>query len=260
MKTDISPEAQTKLNDWKWRVTNSKWLFWIIIGFGILGFVGWIKIARKTRDRTLINVALIFTVLTIVGFTLMGVTDDGNSDVTTANEDRATGFLVVLWFVQLVAGFSLNRKWLIWKAQVGEQTWFEENVTTGASDTKSKRIESNVANSFLDVSNEDYVETQQSVVLGQSNPIVQPNLENAPKSIDMNNFSDDDKSTLNQTVEGLVEKVTQEILENGYFSSFQDFSSRMNLQPHEIAKLQTRLTFSQKENPTPKNSGRILDI
>jgi ABC-type antimicrobial peptide transport system ATPase subunit len=112
----------------------------------------------------------------------------------------------------------------------------------------------------LNVSNEDYVQTQQSVVSGQNKPAVQPNLDSAAKSIDLNNFSDEDKNMLNQTVEGLAEKVSQEILKNGHFLSFQDFSSRMNLQPHEIAKLQTVVTFSQKENPTPKNSGRILDI
>jgi hypothetical protein len=190
----------------------------------------------------------------------MGITDDGNSDVTTAGENNATGFFIFMWFAQIIASFPLNKRWLLWKAQVGDQTWVEENVSNGAPDSKSKRIEASVANSFLNVSNEDYVQTQQSVVSGQSNPIVQPNVDSPAKSIDLNNFSDDGKNTLNQTVEGLAEKVSQEILKNGHFLSFQDFSSRMNLQPHEIAKLQTVVTFSQKENPSPKNSGRILDI
>ena len=190
----------------------------------------------------------------------MGVTDDGNSDVTTSGEDNAASFFAFLWLVQVIASFPLNKRWLLWKAQVGDQSWVEENASNRAPDSKSKRIETNVANSFLNVSNEDYVQAQQSVVPAQSDPIVQPNLDSAPKSIDLNDFSDDDKNILNQTVEGLVEKVTQEILENGHFLSFQDFSSRMNLQPHEIAKLQTMVTFPQRENPAPKNSGRILDI
>jgi hypothetical protein len=202
----------------------------------------------------------VFTSLTILAYTLMGVTDDGNSDVTTSGEDNAAGFFVFLWLVQIIASFPLNKRWLLWKAQVGDQSWVEENVSNGAPDAKSKRIETNVANSFLNVSNEDYVQTQQSVVPGQSYPITQPDLESDPKSIDLNDISNEEKNTLNQTVQGLVEKVNQEILENGNFLSFQDFSSRMNLQPHEIAKLQTMVTFSQKENPTPKNSGRILDI
>ena len=260
MKTDISPEAQARLNDRTWRFTNSRWRLWIYLSFGFLGLVGWIKIALKSRDRSLIYAAYVFTSLTILAYTFMGVTDDGNSDATTAGEDNAAGFFIVMWFVQIVASFPLNKRWLLWKAQVGDQTWVEENVSSVAPDSKSKRIENNVANSFLDVSNGDYVQTQQSFAPIQSDLSVQPNLKSAPKSIDLNNFSDEDKNILNQKVEGLVEKVTQEILENGHFLSFQDFSSRINLQPHEIAKLQTILTFSQKENPAPKNNGRILDI
>jgi len=260
MKTDMSPEAQARLNDRTWRFSNSRWRLWIYLSFGFLGLVGWIKVALKSRDRSLIYAAYVFTSLTILAYTLMGVTDDGNSEVTTSGEDNAAGFFIFLWLVQIIASFPLNKRWLLWKAQVGDQTWVEENVSNGVPDSKSKRIETSVANSFLNVSNEDYVQTQQSVVSGQNKPTVQPNLDSAAKSIDLNNFSDDDKNMLNQTVEGLAEKVSQEILKNGHFLSFQDFSSRMNLQPHEIAKLQTVVTFSQKENPTPKNSGRILDI
>ena len=124
MSLELSPEAHARLNDKKWRRSQSKWMFWIYLTSSMLGVVGFARLAIKTKDATLRKYAYSFSGLLSFIFLLIALDDstttqvDGQ-DVTKSGTlgDIGAIVLIVNYGLQIFFSFKANRIWLVFRAQ-----------------------------------------------------------------------------------------------------------------------------------------------
>ena len=137
MSLELSPEATARLNDKKWRRSQSKWMLWIYLSWSFLGAIGFARLAMKTKDTVLKKYAYVFLGLMFVIFLLIGLDDSTTTQVDgeTVAETSTLGnigmtLLFVNYGLQIYLSFKANKIWLVFRAQNNNPTWTAENLNS----------------------------------------------------------------------------------------------------------------------------------
>lgn len=93
-------------NDLGWQARNNLWLVPILVGMGVLAWVGFAYIAARTRYATWIVIAVVF----LAGAGLVVFWPEG------ARGSRSTAMLA-LWAAAVVVGFMVRGPYLRWAAE-----------------------------------------------------------------------------------------------------------------------------------------------
>ena len=284
MSLELSPEAHARLNDKKWRRSQSKWMLWIYITSSMLGVVGFARLAIKTKDKTLRKYAYIFSGLLFVVFLLIGLDDstttkvDGQ-DVTESGTLGTIGgiMLIVNYGLQIFFSFKANKIWLVFRAQNNNPTWTAENLNVTDVTRKAFTAPQELVKDALGIERSDFYATEVSESTEKITPPPPPPSaaqKKMPPPPPVSSGKTDIRET--QTID--LNLATVEILmrsagfdpvlaantivqreKRGGFSSFEEFANDLKLQPHQVAKLKPILIV-QKQAETGGSSGRILDI
>jgi DNA uptake protein ComE-like DNA-binding protein len=284
MSLELSPEAHARLNDKKWRRSQSKWMLWIYITSSMLGVVGFARLAIKTKDKTLRKYAYIFSGLLFVVFLLIGLDDstttkvDGQ-DVTESGTLGTIGgiMLIVNYGLQIFFSFKANKIWLVFRAQNNNPTWTAENLNVTDVARKAFTAPQELVKDALGIERSDFYATEVSESTEKITPPPPPPSaaqKKMPPPPPVSSGKTDIRET--QTID--LNLATVEILmrsaefdpvlaantivqreKRGGFSSFEEFANDLKLQPHQVAKLKPILIV-QKQAETGGSSGRILDI
>lgn len=101
----VTPQmtAQARLANKRWRILNSWWILPPILSFGILGWLGFLTAAIRTRKRVYWIFTAIYAALTVILFALPS---DGVWLYISGS------LLVVAWIVPTVHAATLNRRYL----------------------------------------------------------------------------------------------------------------------------------------------------
>lgn len=109
--------SEELLSDRSWRVRNSLWMLWGILSAGFFSFIGFGYTGARMRDLLRILIAAAGVLIVIVYFSIPSEVDP----TTGASTHPMIGVVAMWWIATTVAGFFLNRKWLIWKANHAPQ-------------------------------------------------------------------------------------------------------------------------------------------
>lgn len=283
MSLELSPDAQARLNDKKWRRSQSKWMLWIYLSTSTLGVVGFSRLAIKTKDKTLRNYAYIFSGLLFLIFLVAGLSDstttqvDGQ-EVTESDTLSSIGtFLIFLNYgLQIFLSFKANKIWLVFKAQNNEITWTAENLNVANPIQSAPAAPQNTPNEVLGIESEDYFAAptvpQTSKVMPPPPPPTTRKMPPPPPppAAKVQVEAAKGQTDLNAaTVESLMKDAGFDPVlaantivqreKRGGFSSFEEFANDLSLQPHQVAKLKPILIV-EKQGEASGGSGRILDI
>lgn len=283
MSLELSPEAHARLNDKKWRRSQSKWMLWIYITSSMLGVVGFARLAIKTKDKTLRKYAYIFSGLLFVVFLLIGLDDstttkvDGQ-DVTESGTLGTIGGIVLLinYGLQVFLSFKANKIWLVFRAQNNNPTWTAENLNVTDVARKAFTAPQELVKDALGIERNDFYATEVSESTEKITPPPPPPAaqKKMPPPPPVSSGKTDIRETLTidlnlATVENLMRiadfdpvlaaNTVVQREKRGGFSSFEEFANDLKLQPHQVAKLKPILIV-QKQAETGGSSGRILDI
>ena len=279
MSLELSPEAHARLNDKKWRRSQSKWMLWIYLTSSTLGVVGFARLSIKTKDKALKNYTYILSGVLFLIFLLAGISDstttqvDGKDVTETDAIGTIGGFLLVFNYgLQVYLSLKANKIWLIFKAQNNNPTWTAENLNVKDVAQKAFMAPQELVKDVLGIQSNDYfaptTDKETSKVMpppptGRKTPPPPPppttNASPKPSSVDLNT------STVEELMKDagfdpvLAANTVVQREKRGGFSSFEEFANDLKLQPHQVAKLKPVLKI-QKQSEAGGNSGRILDI
>ena len=272
MSLELSPEATARLNDKKWRRSQSKWMLWIYLSWSFLGAIGFARLAMKTKDTVLKKYAYVFLGLMFVIFLLIGLDDSTTTQVDgeTVAETSTLGnigmtLLFVNYGLQIYLSFKANKIWLVFRAQNNNPTWTAENlnstVVAKTAPTSSQEIVKDVAGIEHD---EFFSSTKTNAAEKVTPPAPLPinGIESAQQEslkIDLNTASVEILMKNGEFDPVLAANTIVQREKRGGFSSFEEFANDLKLQPHQLAKLRPILII-EKRTESGGNSGRILDI
>lgn len=271
MKRSVPESSAIKLASGKWRLRHSAWLLAVIAGLGFFSFIGFVYCAIRVRTRKWWIIALVSGVLTAVGMLLMEYPQNA------AGKSNAAGasFVIILWFVSMIAGFAFNRDYLRWRSTVTRQdAWYTQPVQDGLSPapvSRSSGTRSPMAGpgtGFLGVESEEYYEpgtlisnrkTARSITehaLGSSG-VAHPN-------VDVNSASASEMAAAFELDNALAERIVAVREERGGYRDFGDFVIAAQIQPHVVVGIQSRAVFGELPGASPRIAsdnpgGRILD-
>ena len=224
----------------KWRIRHSAWLLAPILGIGLLSFVGFAYIGLRARTRK-------FWIALVVGGVgsaiVWVVTSDSNAAVDGSQvSDWGTGVSLAVWAGLIVYGVLINRDYLRWRAgHSGGNAWYRQPVP-------SPRPGAPLAPPPQGFPAIDRPRAQPGPVDANSTPAAEMA---AALRIDPD-------------LAGRIVAVRQA---RGGFRDLDDLVAAAGLQPHEMVKLNGRVTFGPVQaGPRPEApqhgelGGRILDF
>lgn len=280
MSLELSPDAQARLNDKKWRRSQSKWMLWIYLSSSTLGVIGFARLAIKTKDKTLKNYAYIFSGLLFLIFLIAGLSDstttqvDGQ-DVTESDPlGSIGGFLIVINYgLQIFLSLKANKIWLVFKAQNNEMSWTAENLNVANPIKNVPAAPEGMTTDVLGIDSEEYfaptVAQQTSKVMPPPPttrkmpppppPVVKAQTQEKNSSTDLNTASVEILMKEAGFDPVLAANTVVQREKRGGFSCFEEFANDLSLQPHQVAKLKPILIV-EKQGEASGGSGRILDI
>ncbi len=283
MSLELSPEAHARLNDKKWRRSQSKWMFWIYLTSSMLGVVGFARLAIKSKDATLRKYAYIFSGLLTLIFVLIAL-DDSTTTQVDGQEVTESGTLgdigaIVLIFnygLQIFFSFKANKIWLVFRAQNNNPTWTAENLNVKDVTRKAFTAPHELVKDALGIESTDFYSATPSEpaekVVPPPPPSTQKKMPPPPPPVAAAKNTRQENLTVDlnlATVEVLIKNAEFDPVlaantivqreKRGGFSSFEEFANDLQLQPHQVAKFKPILIVQKQAEPGG-SSGRILDI
>ena len=279
MSPELSPEAVARLNDKKWRRSQSKWMLWIYLTSSMLGVVGFARIAIKTKNQVAKRYTYILTALLFVLFTLVGLDTptekivDGETVSESGTLGTIGGFIILLNYgLQIFLSLKLNKIWLVFKAQDNNPNWVQENLTIKGVTQSLVQSPQDLVKDALGIDKNDYVSNAPESSF-KTPPPPPPPRKTPPPSPVSSIQSEDVHSTINlnkASVEDLIKitgidpvlaaNIIVQREKIGGFSSFESFATTMQLQPHQISKLKPILVVEKNSAEQSEKPGRVLDI
>ena len=284
MSLELSPEAHARLNDKKWRRSQSKWMLWIYLTSSMLGAVGFARIAIKTKDATAKKYAYMFAGIMFVIFLLMGLDDstttqvDGE-DVTQSGTlgNIGAGLIFLNYGLQIFFSFKANKIWLVFRAQNNNPTWTAENLNVKDVARKAFVEPHELVKDALGIERNDFYAAPAPEETAKTTPPPPPpasqkKMPPPPPPVAAAKTSPAEHQIIDlnsATVEMLMKSAEFDPVlaantivqreKRGGFSSFEEFANDLKLQPHQVAKFKPILIVKKQSEPGG-SSGRILDI
>jgi DNA uptake protein ComE-like DNA-binding protein len=281
MSLDLSPEALARLNDKKWRRSQSKWMLWIYLTSSMLGIIGFARIAIKTKNKTAKNYTYILAGVLFALFTLVGLDTptekvvDGETVSESGTLGTIGGFLILVNYgLQIFLSLKLNKIWLVYKAQGKTSNWAQENLAIKGEVQTPVDPSQDIVRDALGIDKGDYLSN--SPVTAQQTASRTPAL--PPRNPSTASVASEQKEASAQAILNLNKASVEEFINVGGidpvlaanivvqrekingFSSFESFATTMQLQPHQIAKLKSILLVEKTEGQATEKPGRVLDI
>jgi DNA uptake protein ComE-like DNA-binding protein len=279
MNPDLSPAALARLNDKKWRRSQSKWMLWIYLTSSSLGVIGFARIAIKTKNKTALKYTYILSGILFVLFVLISLDNPTEKvvDGETVSESGVLGtigglLILVNYGLQIFLSFKVNKIWLVFKAQDNNPNWVQENLTVRDMSQTGVEASNALIKDELGIDQNDYVtSTPDSSFKMPPPPPSRKTPPPPPVSSAQSEIPVKSKLNLNKaTVEDLMKVVGIDPVlaanivvqreKVGGFSSFESFATTMQLQPHQIAKLKPTLIVEKVDAQQSEKPGRVLDI
>lgn len=271
MSLELSPEAHSRLNDKKWRRSQSRWMLWIHLSISLFGAVGFARLAIKTKDEMLKKYAYLFTGLMFLIFVLMGLDDstttqvDGQDVTESSTAGNIGGVLLLINYgLQIFFSFKANKIWLVFRAQNNNPTRTAENLNVTDVAQKGFMPSQELPKDVLGIDRNDFYTTVAPVPSKKVVPPLPP--------VSAGEIAGEENLTVDlnaATVEILMKSAEFDPVlaantivqreRRGGFSSFEEFANDLKLQPHQVAKFKSILIV-QKQTESESNSGRILDM
>jgi len=284
MSSELSPEAVARLNDKKWRRSQSKWMLWIYLTSSSLGVIGFARIAIKTKNPVAKKYTYILSGILFVLFTLIALDNPTETvvDGKTVTESGALGtigglLVFVNYGLQVFLSFKVNKIWLVHKAQDNNPDWVQQNITVKGVAQTLMQSPQDLVKDALGIDRSEYLaeSTPTPAQPSKKTPPPPPPPKNSPPpppSVKAASGSKPPKLlNLNAaTVEELIQvagldpvlaanTIVQREKSQG-FSSFDSFATIMHLQPHQIAKLKPMFVVDKPGGQQDDKPGRVLDI
>lgn len=285
--SSVSNSPGALLGDKEWRKRNSRWRWWVFLGFGLLGCVGFLIIAFRVQSRKFWTAATVASIGSAVCWLAMALSGDtSDSAATTAaskSSDTASGggwgagITMAVWVAQIVYAILLNRDYLRWKAD-NRNEWYNQpvNVQT-ASNFGAAPPPTQATAPFLGVDTSAYFASAPPQAppapASSSQPAPVPSTSQCPATaaIDINSASAGEIAVAVGVDDGVVGRVIDARIRRGGFSNMDDLVARAGLQPHEMLRFRDKIRFgpsstgsattnpTQPNPPTEPGTGRILD-
>ena len=277
---------QQKLADKKWRYINSWWIFPSLPSLGFLGWLGFMVAAIRTGQRKYWVFTGVYAALLGVAITMLSINPDGPmSDLAAIPRFGA-------WLGPTIHAAILNREYLTTLAAKGE--WYRAPVAQPNHSSETAPAP------FLGVTQSDYYAPDTHTSTPPQTPTYQapmeptpspeplpsqsssstgatatrrhsPNPTTAPGRLHANTATVDNLTGLPGVGPALAQRIVAVRDARGGYRDINDLAAAADLQPHELIRLRSHLTFDENtrtgqpqdgtRNPSqPGGTGRILDI
>lgn len=265
----MTPEE--KLCSRTWRLRNSAGVLWSILSFGFLTGVAFLIRGVKTKNKQWIGVGVGFLIL---GLGLMVATqffETGTKEApVTSTASTVWGWIWFLTFVGgIVATFITNRKWLVWKAHSGETKWYAQaGVSSPPVSTPLMGYDPNdPAAAFRSAVPVGPTSSAQNVQQPQNFPVGSAQT----ATINVNTASAQDLVAALGIDAAVAGRIVEARHGQGQFTSFEQFMSKAQVQPHLLIPHRHKLVFGdgispasqappQPNRPSPNQTARRLDL
>jgi DNA uptake protein ComE-like DNA-binding protein len=283
MSLELSPEALARLNDKKWRRSQSKWMLWIYLTSSGLGVIGFARIAIKTKNKTAKNYTFILTGVLLVLFTLIGLDNptekvvDGETVSESGTLGTIGGFVIFFNYgLQIYLSLKLNKIWLVFKAQDSNPNWVQDNLTVKGVAQTLMNSPQDLVKDALGIDRGDYLSSTPEAAPQTTSKTPPPpppprkasnasvaseqKEATAQSSLNLNKASVEDFINVGGIDPVLAANIVVQREKINGFPSFESFATTMQLQPHQIAKLKSILLVEKAEGQPTEKPGRVLDI
>lgn len=282
VSSELSPEALACLNDKKWRRSQSKWMLWIYLTLGLLGVIGFARIAIKTKNPVAKKYTYILSGILFVLFALGGLDNPTETvvDGKTVTDSGTLGIigtwlLLVNYGLQTFLSFKVNKIWLVHKAQDNNLDWVQQNITVKGLAQTLVQSPQDLVKDALGIDRSEYLAENAPTTAPPSKKTPPPPPKNSPpppppvnaiagsklqQLLNLNTASVEELIQVGGLDPVLAAKIIVQREKSQGFSSFDSFATTMQLQPHQIAKLKPIFVVDKPGGQQDSKPGRVLDI
>lgn len=260
------PPSPAVLRDSNWRFRHSAWLLTPILGLGVFGCIGFVYIAARTRSRRLWIIAAAYCAVSVVLSIGLTVAPSAGALNTALG-----GVVLALWIGGTIHGVILNREYLRWRAS--SRPWYASATHSTFPPSVAPSVVSQQPTPQqppLGLNTQQYFApaatpspTPTPALSRPAGPSPRP----TPPSprVDINSA---DAAALAQ-IPGLDSQWADHIVAvrtaREGFSSIEDFTAAVGIQPHHLVRVRDHITFGPVRNSNspvqPRATrGRIVDF
>lgn len=294
--TYANTDPTSLLADRRWRMRHSAWLLAVILGVGLLSFVGFVYIALRVRTKKF----WIAMVGACAGSALTWIVTSATEPSTA--ESQASGWpgaiTIAVWASSIVYGVIINRDYLRWRAtRTQASAWYNQPI--GSVQTASPLAPAPAVPAHRPATPPFATTSEQQTggVLGVDanqyfaqatppqpvpthstpSPVTPPTpVSRMSGPVDLNAASAEEITTAVRGDAALAERIVAARGRRGGFRDLDDLVAVAGVQPHEFMKLRGKVTFGpfsvattpeparepeQQSPSTPTQpGGRILDF
>lgn len=276
--SSANADPATLLSNRWWRIRHSAWLLAVILGFGLLSFVGFVYTGLRVRARKF----WIAMAAGSAGSALCWVVSADTDPATQSGQisDLGGSIVITVWAVQIVYALIINRDYLRWRAaRTGVHAWYNQPDTTTpaakaplapAPVTPPASPRTPAVDSLTGDSEQYYASTAQTPPTpAPPTPEPAPRPEAGPPNVNAAEAAD--LVAALRIDRALADRIVAARQVHGDFHSLDDLAAAAALQPHELVKLRGTVSFQPAPTPPPsrptttdpspgeQSSGRILD-
>lgn len=267
-------DPATLLSNRRWRIRHSAWLLGVILGVGLLSFVGFVYAAMRVRTRKF----WIAMAVACAGSALCWIMSADSEPGTQGEQisDLGASIGLTVWALQVVYAVILNRDYLRWRAARTEaHAWYNQpDTTTQAANARLASAPVTAPASPRDPAVDSLTggSEQYYAPTAETPPDPAPEPGSLPKAgpPNVNTASTADLVTALRIDHALADRIVAARQAHGDFHSLDDLAIAAALQPHELVKLRGAVSFQAAPTPPPprpttdaspgeQSSGRILD-
>jgi DNA uptake protein ComE-like DNA-binding protein len=271
---NLNQSQIANLNDPAWRRRHSRWRWGVWGTAGAYGAVFLIFVAAKSRSKKAIIAAAISALLLI----LIGVISsqmpvlteaelaaaEGTTRIATGLDNAMGAVIFTMIAFNIWMSFYLQKEWLLWVVTKADRSdWVAENLKIKNVSLKEKpRTE--LQGSAVHIANDlqedldNLVSEPRQVSTPQESTVILSETPSATNAVDPNGISLGALINIPGVSEQLAEKIVTSRMTDGAFKSLEEMRIRLEIQPHEMLKIQDVFAFSERTTSSPTR--RVLDV
>ena len=271
---NLNASQIAKLNDPVWRKRHSRWRWGVWGTAGGYGAFFLIFVAAKSKSKKAIIAAAISSVLLILVLVISSqmpvlteaelAAAEGTTRIATPLDNAMGAVIFTMVAFNIWMSFYLQKDWLLWVVTKEDSSdWVAENLKIKNVSLKEKPRTAQQS-SAVPIANdlqkdvEDFDSEPKQVATPQDTAVVARESKSATNPVDPNGVALGMLLKVPGVSEQLAEKIVVSRKTDGDFKSLEDMRIRLEIQPHEMLKIQDVFAFSERKNSSP--TGRVLDV